>query len=101
MSEMDEGADSRGVFWSQEFAMRSWTCSRTVAQLDHGARNGISLFYGLILLFLALFRTNGMGVIRALHSGWVIGGFNGANARTLLRPLDRKDLSANHESLIP
>jgi hypothetical protein len=59
------------------------------------------LFNRLILLILALFWTNGMSVIRALHTGWVIGGFNGANARTLLRPLDRKDVSASYESLLP
>jgi hypothetical protein len=76
-------------------------CSPTVAQLEHETRDGITLFNRLILLFLALFWTNGMSVIRALHTGWVMGGFNGANARTLLRPLNRKDVSASYESLIP
>jgi hypothetical protein len=86
---------------SSDTMAKSSSGSPTVAQLDHETRDGISLFNGLILLCLALFWTNRMSVIRALHTGWVIGGFNGANARTLLRPLDRRDVSASYEPLIP
>jgi hypothetical protein len=78
-----------------------WAYSPRVAPLDHETKDGISLFNRLILVFLALFRTNGMSVIRALHTGSVIGGFNGANVRTLPRPLDRRDVAASFESLIP
>jgi hypothetical protein len=56
---------------------------------------------GSFCCFLLLFWANGMSVIRVLHTGLVIGGFNGASTRTLLRPLDRKDVSAIYESLIP
>jgi hypothetical protein len=49
-------------------------------------------------LFPILFWTNGMSVMRALHAGCVIGGFNGASARTLLKPLCTKDLSESYES---
>jgi hypothetical protein len=69
--------------------------------IGSGDGDGIPLFNRLILLFLALFWTNGMSVIRARPTGRVVGGFNGANARTLLRPSDRKDVSASYESLIP
>jgi hypothetical protein len=93
--------DSSDTMAKSSSGSSCWACSPTVAQLDHETRDGISLFNRLILLFLALFWTNGMSVIRALHTGSVIGGFNGANARTLLRPLDRKDVSASYESLIP
>jgi hypothetical protein len=51
------------------------------------------------LLFPILFWTNGMGVMRALHAGCVIGGFNGASARTLLQPLCTKGVSESYESL--
>jgi hypothetical protein len=69
--------------------------------IDHETRDGITLFNRPILLFLALFWTDGISDMMALHTGSLIGGFNGANARTLLRPLDRKDVSASYESLIP
>jgi hypothetical protein len=85
---------------SSDTMAKSSSGSPTVAQLDHKTKDGLSLFNGFILLLLALFWTNGMSVIRALHTGWVIGGFNGPNARTLLRPLDRKDVSASYESLL-
>ena len=54
----------------------------------------------LLLLFLVLFWTNGMSVIPALHTGWVIGGFNGASARTLLEPFGTTDASEGYESFI-
>ena len=41
------------------------------------------------------FWTNSMCVIRALQTGWVIGGFNGASARILLEPIVRKAIQRN------
>jgi hypothetical protein len=63
-------------------------------------RGGIPHLNRLILLFLVLFWTNGMSIIRAHHTGWVIGGFNGASARTLLEPFCTKAISESYESLI-
>jgi hypothetical protein len=53
----------------------------------------------LILLFLALFWTNGMSVIRALQAEWVIGGFNSASVRTLRQPLCTNDVFESYGSL--
>jgi len=68
--------------------------------LGHETEAGITHLNLLILLFLALFWTNGMSLIRAFHTGWVIGGFNGASAQNVLQPLCTKDVSESYESLI-
>jgi hypothetical protein len=47
-------------------------------------RGGIPHLNRLILLFLTLFWTNGMNVIPALHTGWVIGVSNGASVENWL-----------------
>jgi hypothetical protein len=41
-----------------------------------------------------------MSVIRALHTGWVIGGSAGASAQSVLQALCTKDVSESYESLI-
>jgi hypothetical protein len=64
-----------------------------------GSRDGAEYFTSTSsLLFPILFWTYGMSVMRALHAGSVIGGFNGASARTLLQPLCTKDFSESFES---
>jgi hypothetical protein len=74
--------------------------SPMVGQLGHETGGGIPHFNRLLLLFLVLFWTNGMNVIRALHTGWLIGGLDDASARTLLEPFCTTDASESYESLI-
>ena len=52
--------------------------------IGSGDGGGIPHLNRLTLLFLTLFRTNGMGVIRALHTGWVIGLSNGTSVQNSL-----------------
>jgi hypothetical protein len=70
--------------------------SPTVAQSGHETGGGTPDLNRLLLLFLVLFWTNGMSVIRVLHTGWVIDGFNGASARTLLEPFWTTDASESY-----
>jgi hypothetical protein len=73
--------------------------SPTVAQFGHEMRAEYLTSTGSFTVPF-LFWTNGMSVIRALQSGWVIGGFNGASARSLLEPLCTKAVSESYESFI-
>jgi hypothetical protein len=70
--------------------------SPMVGQLGHETGGGIPHFNRLLLLFW----TNGMNVIRALHTGWLIRGLDDASARTLLEPFCTTDASESYESLI-
>jgi hypothetical protein len=71
--------------------------SPTVAQFGHEMRAEYLTSTGSFTVPF-LFWTNGTSVIRALQSGWVIGGFNGA--RSLLEPLCTKAVSESYESFI-
>jgi hypothetical protein len=52
--------------------------------IGSGDEGGIPHLNRLTLLFLTLFWTSGMSVIRALHTGWVIGVSNGASLKSSL-----------------
>jgi hypothetical protein len=52
--------------------------------IGSGDEGGISHLNHLILLFLTLFWTNGISVIRAFHTGWVISVSNGASVKRSL-----------------
>ena len=42
-----------------------------------------------------------MSVVRAFHTGWVIGESNGASARSLLQPLCTRDVSESSVCDVP
>ena len=52
--------------------------------IGSGDGGGIPHLNRLTLLFLILFWTNGMSIIRALHTGWVIRVSNGASVKSSL-----------------